>query len=198
MLAPPHNAGPRELTDFDVRLQEMDACGAFDHHPTLKVALGHLGEGLPFWTRRTDNRYSWTYQAAGKAHKQKPMMSRCPARLGRHLDRPSSAHCLWRPPSREFTRPGRAVGQRHRPCSWGWLPHPCVRRYASYQQLQASRRFPVRRGRLCPMGQASVGSPPRARVSPSRSSTVTVSAECPRWLSRDGTFSAKWMQTPAS
>lgn len=41
--------------------------GVFDRHPTLKVVLGHLGEGLPFWTRRTDNRYAWTYQAAGKA-----------------------------------------------------------------------------------------------------------------------------------
>jgi len=35
-------------------------------------------------------------------------------------------------------------------------------------------------------------SSPRALVSPSRSSTVTVSAEWPRRLSRDGTFSAKW------
>ena len=41
--------------------------GVFDRHPALKVVLGHLGEGLPFWTRRTDNRYAWTYQAAGKA-----------------------------------------------------------------------------------------------------------------------------------
>ena len=41
--------------------------GVFDRHPDLKVVLGHLGEGLPFWMRRTDNRYAWTYQAAGQA-----------------------------------------------------------------------------------------------------------------------------------
>ena len=40
-------------------------------------------------------------------------------------------------------------------------------------------------------------SPPRAPTSPSRSSTVTVNAECPLRRRRDGTLSAKWMQTPA-
>ncbi|WP_234343034.1 amidohydrolase family protein [Streptomyces fulvoviolaceus] len=41
--------------------------GAFDRHPNLKVILGHLGEGLPFWTTRLDNRYAFTYRAAGQA-----------------------------------------------------------------------------------------------------------------------------------
>src|ERR687892_1464391 len=36
-----------------------------------------------------------------------------------------------------------------------------------------------------------------ASVNPSRSSTVTVSAEWPLRRSGDGTFSRKWMQTPA-
>ena len=39
--------------------------------------------------------------------------------------------------------------------------------------------------------------PVSTSVSPSRSSTVTVSAEWPLRLSGDGTFSWKWMQTPA-
>src|SRR5271155_1008807 len=40
--------------------------GAFDRHPNLKVILGHLGEALPFWLQRLDNRYRWTYRAAGE------------------------------------------------------------------------------------------------------------------------------------
>lgn len=40
--------------------------GVFDRHPNLKVVLGHLGEALPFWLQRLDNRYHWTFQAAGK------------------------------------------------------------------------------------------------------------------------------------
>jgi len=71
--------------------------------------------------------------------------------------------------------------------------------------------FSFERAVVSPLGRARIlaqrgkrrrqavpsGSPPRARVSPRKSSTVTVSAEWPRLLSRDGTFSAKWMQTPA-
>ena len=31
--------------------------GVFDRHPGLKIILGHMGEGLPFWLQRIDNRY---------------------------------------------------------------------------------------------------------------------------------------------
>ena len=31
--------------------------GLFDEHPGVKIILGHLGEGLPFWLWRLDNRY---------------------------------------------------------------------------------------------------------------------------------------------
>ena len=31
--------------------------GAFDRHPKLKIILGHMGEGLPFWLQRIDNRH---------------------------------------------------------------------------------------------------------------------------------------------
>jgi len=39
--------------------------GVFDRHPDLTVVLGHLGEGLPYWMRRLDNRYAWLYRNAG-------------------------------------------------------------------------------------------------------------------------------------
>lgn len=31
--------------------------GVFDQFPKLKIILGHMGEGLPFWLQRLDNRY---------------------------------------------------------------------------------------------------------------------------------------------
>ncbi|MBN1105642.1 MAG: amidohydrolase [Deltaproteobacteria bacterium] len=31
--------------------------GLFDEHPGVKIILGHLGEGLPFWLWRLDNRF---------------------------------------------------------------------------------------------------------------------------------------------
>jgi len=31
--------------------------GIFDHLPKLRIVLGHLGEGIPFWLQRIDNRY---------------------------------------------------------------------------------------------------------------------------------------------
>jgi 5-carboxyvanillate decarboxylase len=31
--------------------------GLFDHYPNLKIILGHMGEAIPFWLQRIDNRY---------------------------------------------------------------------------------------------------------------------------------------------
>jgi 5-carboxyvanillate decarboxylase len=32
--------------------------GTFERHPRLKVILGHMGEAIPFWLQRIDNRYA--------------------------------------------------------------------------------------------------------------------------------------------
>jgi 2,3-dihydroxybenzoate decarboxylase len=32
--------------------------GAFDRHPGLRIVLGHMGEGIPHWLKRIDNRYA--------------------------------------------------------------------------------------------------------------------------------------------
>src|SRR5215218_8985024 len=34
----------------------MILSGAFERYPKLKIVLGHMGEGLPFWLQRIDNR----------------------------------------------------------------------------------------------------------------------------------------------
>ena len=43
--------------DASLHVVRLIMGGVFDAFPTLKIVLGHLGEGLPFWLGRLDNRY---------------------------------------------------------------------------------------------------------------------------------------------
>jgi 2,3-dihydroxybenzoate decarboxylase len=44
--------------------------GVFDQYPNLKITLGHLGEGIPFWMWRLDNR--WLKSQFGMKIKKRP------------------------------------------------------------------------------------------------------------------------------
>ena len=44
--------------------------GLFDQYPNLKIILGHLGEGLPFWIWRLDNR--WLKNQFGMKIRKRP------------------------------------------------------------------------------------------------------------------------------
>jgi 5-carboxyvanillate decarboxylase len=39
--------------------------GTFDRYPGLTFVLGHLGEGIPYWLRRIDNRHAFAQRVAG-------------------------------------------------------------------------------------------------------------------------------------
>jgi predicted TIM-barrel fold metal-dependent hydrolase len=41
--------------------------GTLDRNPGLIVVLGHLGEGIPYWLRRIDNRHAYARNVAGAA-----------------------------------------------------------------------------------------------------------------------------------
>ncbi|MFE0026027.1 amidohydrolase family protein [Amycolatopsis sp. NPDC059021] len=41
--------------------------GTLDRHPGLTIVLGHLGEGIPYWLRRIDNRHAFAVRTAGAA-----------------------------------------------------------------------------------------------------------------------------------
>ena len=43
--------------DTSLHVVRMIMGGVFDAFPTLKIVLGHLGEAVPFWLDRLDNRY---------------------------------------------------------------------------------------------------------------------------------------------
>ncbi|WP_137897179.1 amidohydrolase family protein [Sphingomonas sp. 2SG] len=52
--------------------------GLFDRFPRLKIVIGHMGEGLPFWMSRLDNR--WLEQRGRMAASGTPMpMKRLPS-----------------------------------------------------------------------------------------------------------------------
>ena len=41
--------------------------GTLDRHPELTIVLGHLGEGIPYWLRRIDNRRAFAARTVGAA-----------------------------------------------------------------------------------------------------------------------------------
>ena len=43
--------------ECSLHVVRMIMAGVFDRFPTLQLVLGHLGEGLPYWLDRLDNRY---------------------------------------------------------------------------------------------------------------------------------------------
>src|SRR5262249_30663961 len=45
--------------DTSVHALRLIGSGLFDDHPRLQIILGHLGEGLPYYLWRIDNRNNW-------------------------------------------------------------------------------------------------------------------------------------------
>jgi 5-carboxyvanillate decarboxylase len=41
--------------------------GVFDRNPGLTIVLGHLGEGIPYWLKRIDNRHGYAHRVPGAA-----------------------------------------------------------------------------------------------------------------------------------
>jgi len=51
-------------SDTAMHALRLIVTGVFDRFPKLKIVLGHLGEGLPFWLDRLDRQYSRTPRKA--------------------------------------------------------------------------------------------------------------------------------------
>lgn len=61
--------------DAGTHAVRLIAAGIFDRFPTLKLVLGHMGEALPFWISRMDNRFEWEYRMTGKSRPLKRLPS---------------------------------------------------------------------------------------------------------------------------
>jgi 5-carboxyvanillate decarboxylase len=67
--------------------------GTFERHPGLRVVLGHLGEGIPYWLGRIDNRYQAQVLAGANS-----ALELLPGEYFRRTL--SSPRAGWRPPRR--------------------------------------------------------------------------------------------------
>jgi predicted TIM-barrel fold metal-dependent hydrolase len=56
--------------EVSLHVMRLICGGVFDAYPKLKILLGHLGEGLPFWMWRMDNR--WHLSPLSKKLRKKP------------------------------------------------------------------------------------------------------------------------------
>ena len=60
--------------DTGLHAMRLIMSGAFDRHPNLKLVLGHMGEGIPYWFWRIDNMYKkYNSLGAGAAIGIKPL-----------------------------------------------------------------------------------------------------------------------------
>ena len=58
--------------DVSLHVMRLIYSGLFDEHPRLKIILGHLGEGLPYWFPRLDFYWHKKWVDKGPALKRKP------------------------------------------------------------------------------------------------------------------------------
>lgn len=65
--------------DTSLHVVRMIMGGVFDAFPTLKIVLGHLGEALPFWLGRLDNRYHNILRRGGLASLGMKQLERLPS-----------------------------------------------------------------------------------------------------------------------
>ena len=59
IMSGPVAGGPAWAYGVEVgtHILKLISAGVFDRFPNLRIVVGHMGEGLPFWLPRIDNRY---------------------------------------------------------------------------------------------------------------------------------------------
>ena len=73
IMSGPVAGGPAWAYGVEVgtHILKLISAGVFDRFPKLRIVVGHMGEGLPFWLPRIDNRY--VAMRAGMFGGAKPM-----------------------------------------------------------------------------------------------------------------------------
>ena len=70
MKVPGFTVGWGYATEASIHVIRLMAGGVFDRFPKLRLVIGHMGEAMPFWIDRMDNRYEWEFNSSGN---KKPM-----------------------------------------------------------------------------------------------------------------------------
>jgi len=63
---PGFNVGWGYAVEVGTHVLRLIAAGIFDELPRLKIVIGHMGEMLPFYFDRLDNRYQWEWRFRGR------------------------------------------------------------------------------------------------------------------------------------
>jgi len=72
--------------------------GVFDRFPNLKIVLGHLGEGLPYWLFRIDFMHGSAVRA--KRYASQPVLERKASEYLRECFYYTTSGMAWTPPIR--------------------------------------------------------------------------------------------------
>lgn len=75
MKVPGFTVGWGYATEASIHVIRLMAGGVFDRFPKLRMVIGHMGEALPFWIDRLDNRYLWEFNSSGKPKPMKRLPS---------------------------------------------------------------------------------------------------------------------------
>ncbi|MFC1901748.1 amidohydrolase family protein [Chloroflexota bacterium] len=96
-LAYPRLSGPMFGYAHEVGLHAVRLIfsGLFDKHPDLKIILGHLGEGLPFWLWRLDNR--WQKEVVAPAPMANRKIRKTPSQYIRDNFYVTTSGMFWQP-----------------------------------------------------------------------------------------------------
>jgi len=92
MRVPGFMVGWGYATETSLHVLRLMAGGVFDRFPKLRMVIGHMGEALPFWIDRLDNRYEWEFSSSGRA---KPMQRRPSEYLRDHFHVTTSGMNYW-------------------------------------------------------------------------------------------------------
>ena len=92
MKIPGFTVGWGYATETSIHVIRLMAGGVFDRYPKLRMVIGHMGEALPFWIDRLDNRYQWEFNSNGK---QRPMKRLPSEYLREHFHITTSGMNYW-------------------------------------------------------------------------------------------------------
>ena len=84
--------------DASVHVVRMILGGVFEAFPELQIVLGHLGEGLPFWLGRLDNRYQNIVRRGGLEPLGMKKLSRLPSEYFRTNFHITTSGMMTNPP----------------------------------------------------------------------------------------------------
>ncbi|GAB3114630.1 amidohydrolase [Aestuariicella hydrocarbonica] len=84
--------------ECSMHVTRMILSGVFDRYPELQIVLGHMGEGLPYWLGRMDNRYQNILRRGGLKPLGMTPLKKLPSEYFRSNFTVTTSGMNWQPP----------------------------------------------------------------------------------------------------